>query len=276
MKVAVIISGEYRTFKYCRHTIPFLDDKRVDVYFSTWNKNVYTCPKIDLIARETVTEEMIINDLGFKPSGMIVEDFESFEEEKYNSKMIHRWTLGFKMIIDSAIKYDYVIITRPDMFYRGGLVDLDSLTDLKDSLGVIWTHSLKEGKLADITMASSFEIMKDIIDSLNVIDWINSNTDNWHIWWHDYCKSKTNVVDIGDNYSECIFYRYIVPNNTTDYPMVMSYEDDWRHLRILHEIDLHGRSTLLEHWSEETIQEAERKWSEGYFDKYRNYGKDNP
>lgn len=277
MKIAVLISGEYRTFKYCRPSIPFLDSGRVDVYFSTWNKNVYKCPKLNLIAFESVTEETIIDDLGFKPHGMIVEDFESFEEKKYNSKMIHRWISGFKMIIDSGIEYDYVIVTRPDMYYYyGGKVNLDALTDFKDSLGVIWTHSLKEGKLADITTVSSFKIMKDLMGSLSISDWVNSETLNWHIWWHDYCQSKAKIVQLDDNYSVCIFYRYLAMDNTRDYSMIIKYDEDWRDLRILHEIDTHGRETLLEHWTSNIVENAERKWAEGYFDKYRNNGKDNP
>jgi len=207
---------------------------------------------------------------------MIVEDFKSFKEKKYNSKMIHRWKSGFKMIIDSGIEYDYVIITRPDMFYRNGPVDLDSLSDLKDSLGVIWTHSLKEGKLADITTASSFKIMKDLIESLKISDWVESESPNWHIWWHDYCQSKAKIVQLDNNYSVCMFYRYFVPDNTKDYSMIIEYDNDWRDLRILHEIDTHGRETLFEHWASNIVENAERKWTEGYFEKYKYNGKDNP
>jgi hypothetical protein len=275
MKIAILISGEYRTFKYCRPSMSYLDDSRVDVYFSTWDKTTYASPKINLNKVENVTKEQIIADCGFNPVEIIIEDTESFNEVKYNSRMIHRWNTGFKMIVDSGIEYDYVIITRPDIYYEGPL-DLNHLYKFNDHLGVIWANSLIEGKLADVTMVSSFKIIKNIFGQLNVDEWKKSNEYNWHIWWHDYCKSKVSIKRLDDSYGRIAFYRCITPRDISDYQTIFGYHQDWRDLQILHQSDLRGRDSQLIHWPREIVDGAERKWADGHFEKFKHNGKDNP
>jgi hypothetical protein len=275
MKIAVLISGEYRTFKYCRPTMNFLEDSRVDVYFSTWNKTFYNSPKIDLNVANCVDSNIIIDDNGFKPLDTIIEDVNSFKETKYNSKMIHRWVTGFEMILKSITVYDYVIITRPDMYYDDK-INLDNIVKFKDSMGVIWTHSLKEGKLSDVTMVSSFDIMKKIFTSLSVSKWINGNRQyDWHKWWYEYCSPFVKLSQLDIEYQKCSFYRCIVPNNTNDYSTIVECQNDWRDLKLLHDNDTHGRKFSISNWPVEVVENAERKWTEGYYDKYKNYGKDN-
>jgi hypothetical protein len=274
MKIAILISGEYRTFKYCRPSMSYLDDPRVDVYFSTWDKTTYVSPKINLNKIENVTKEQIIADCGFNPVEIIIEDTESFNEVKYNSRMIHRWSTGLKMIVDSGIHYDYVIITRPDIFYAGPL-DLNHLLEFNDHLGVIWANSLLDGKLADVTMISSFNIIKNIFGQLTVDEWEKSDEYDWHLWWHDYCQAKVDIKRLDDTYGRIAFYRYIVPREIMDYRVIFEYHHDWRDLKLLHESDLYGRDTHLKNWPISTVENAERKWAEGHFDKYKNNDNDN-
>jgi hypothetical protein len=248
--------------------MPFLDRPDVDIYFSTWNKTVYVSPKINLYRQESVTEEIIVTDLGFNPYRIIIDNPNFFPDKKYNSKMINRWVTGFKMIVDSGVNYDYVIIIRPDMYY-GGNVDFNSLVDLGESLGVIWPDSMIEGKLSDVVMASSFRIMKHLIGSMSPSDWINSNVSDWHIWWHDYCKSKVDITSLSDEFGKCVFYRCIVPDGVTNYDDVLTYQNDWRDLKLLHKVDFLGRELSLKNWPPEVLTEAESKWALNYFDKYK-------
>jgi hypothetical protein len=253
----------------------FLDDDRVDVYFSTWDKTSYISPKINLNIVEDVCEYTIINDTGFKPSGIIIDNTDSFNEVKYNSRMIDRWTTGFKMISESSIDYDYVIITRPDMYYDDK-INIDNIVKFKDSIGVIWAHSLKEEKLSDITMVSSFDIMKKIFTSLKVSDWVNSNQSNdWHKWWYKYCSRFVKISQLDIEHQKCAFYRCIVPYNTNDYSIIVDCQNDWRDLKILNDNDRYGRKFSLNNWPIEVVYNAERKWSNGYFNKYINYGNGN-
>jgi hypothetical protein len=273
MRIAVLISGEYRTFKHCRKSMTFLNESDVDVYFSTWDETVYTSKKIQLDHRETVTTDQIVADLGSEPKGIVIEESNSFKETKYNSKMIHKWVTGFKMIKESGVQYDYVIVTRPDLFFAN-VVSLSNIANYKYALGTVWTHSLSDGKMADIVLVSSWEIMSSIIGDISVELWNKSTEYDWHIWWHDYCKSKIDNIIGCEEFDKCTFYRYMTASdNFTD---IIAAQHDWRDLRLLHESDLYGRKFSLNHWPITVVETAERKWAEGYFDKYRDNGKDNP
>ncbi len=64
MKIAVLISGEYRTFPVCRKTMTFLDDPNVDVYVSTWDKSIIRNTRLKIHKEDDITADQIRNDLG--------------------------------------------------------------------------------------------------------------------------------------------------------------------------------------------------------------------
>lgn len=274
MKIAILISGEYRTFKQCRKSMSFLDSPDVDVYFSTWDKTSYESPKINLMTEELVNNDIIISDLGFNPKGIIVESTNEFVEKKYNSKMIHRWIKGFNMIKTSGIPYDYVIVTRPDLFFEYP-VNLNNLARYNDSLGTLWTHSINEGKLADILLVSSLKIITNILDNLSIETWNKHTEYDWHRWWYSFCISKVDKIIQADEFRGCVFHRYFAKNGNGTMRDIIQSNLDWRDLKLLHQVDLWGREHSLKNWPPEVLSEAESKWAQNYFDKYRNYGKDN-
>lgn len=273
-KIAVLVSGEYRTFKYCRPTMTFLDGDNVDVYFSTWDVTVYESTMISYRRTETVTRDTIINDLGFVPKDILIESSSAMIKRKYNCKMIHRWVTGYQLIKKSGVEYDQIIITRPDLYF---LEIPTPFTYYENELGIAWYWPNDIRKLADTLMISSPKIMDIIIGELSVDHWARTvvGTD-WHSWFYEYCYNKSVTTTHAVDFVKCTFYRGIVPENTNDFDIIGQYECDWRDLRLLYHCNIVGRHNTLAHWSEEIISEAEQKWASGYFDKYRQNGKDNP
>lgn len=76
-RIAVIISGEYRTFDICRKTMTFLDNENVGVYFSTWDRTVQSNKYLNYHIDETVTINRIKSALGDKKAkGICLEKYE--------------------------------------------------------------------------------------------------------------------------------------------------------------------------------------------------------
>lgn len=107
MKIAVLISGEYRKFDICRPSMHFLNDPDIDVYISTWDKTHYLRSVINLSKYEEVTVDKIQETLQ-RPATIEIESTEIQKKlpEKYSSSMIHRWKRGFEMILNSGIDYE--------------------------------------------------------------------------------------------------------------------------------------------------------------------------
>lgn len=269
MKIAVLISGEYRTFKHCRRTMNFLDDERVDIYVSTWDSSSYVNLKINLNETELVTKEQVELDLG-KQATILIDPQDSVKQIKYSTKMMDRWQAGMKLIKDSNKEYDYVIVMRPDLFFNGP-VSLDNLSECNDSLGVAWSteSSLATKSLPDILFVSTYSNMQKLIDSLDIDDWINGPEGDWHTWWHNHC-TRHFIITPALNLSHCTFYRYLVDDPLSSFNEVFSAQQDWRDAQILYQIDTIGRNALETAWNEHVIANAERKWRDGYFDKFRN------
>jgi hypothetical protein len=188
MKIAILISGEYRTFPICRKTMTFLDDPRVDIYFSTWNKSIIKNERLGLDINEDVTEERVRNDLG-KEAVVLVEPVECFEERLYNSKMIHRWCSGFEMIRSSGKQYDYVMVMRPDLFFNvDNNFDLNSVFEIKDELRMAWFDGNTEF-LQDNFFAASWAKMDEMFSRLSVSVWAEQVVElDWHKWWSSFVK----------------------------------------------------------------------------------------
>ena len=132
MKVAIVIVGEYRTFDY---TFPFWNiDVDCDYYFSTWDtsadKRAFIYKDINEInytqnypyglkenSNKTplyfkVTEEMIREKL----PNCKIKLHNSLYSCKGNTDQTMHMKSGIDMVVDSNIKYDYILLIRPDLF----------------------------------------------------------------------------------------------------------------------------------------------------------------
>jgi hypothetical protein len=267
MKIAVLISGEYRKFGICRKNMSFLDDSRVDIYFSTWDKTIYSLPKINFHKEEDVTLERVKHDLG-KDAVIEIEPHDLFQEIRYNSKMIHRWKRGFELIKNSGIKYDYVLITRPDLYFElKPKTFFDNIENYKNSLGAGWFHDTRPDFLPDIVMLSSYERMNNLFEALSVDVWTKARNKDWHSWWSQFpipfFESICNFKEMGSP----IFCRYFM-NEDMSFKEKCDIQTDWDDLKVLAIMDYIGEKKARLSWSHEIVDRILKNWNSRYYYKY--------
>jgi hypothetical protein len=275
-RIAVLISGEYRTFKHCRKSMTFLDSPMVDVYVSTWNVTTNICKKINLSVTESVTEKTILDDLGKTPHGMLIDDLGSFVQKKYNSAMIYRWLRGIELIKNSNIQYDYVIVVRPDLFFSSNTpIRLDKIDAYKNKLGTIWTADLQtSAKLADVILVSDFHTMEKIFNNLTIQGWEDTTVYDWHIFWFNHCVSCVEAIIQATEFQDCIFYRCLVEPGVTNMAKIHQGYLDWRDLQLLQHYDECGQDMTagpVAAWPKKVVLDAIKKWDSQYFNKYQKH-----
>jgi len=177
MKIAVLIVGEYRTFAACRKTMAFLDQDNIDVYVSTWDKtNIKNPQRIGSQGYDEykpvyqdVTKDQVQKDIGM-PCSIEIQDSSIIENEAIDwKKMILSWLLGFKKIKESSVKYDYVMILRPDLFFESNtLIDLTKFKNAKNSIGAIVTTD--GTSINDAIFFGTVDNMDKVIDPSLVTD----------------------------------------------------------------------------------------------------------
>lgn len=258
MKIAVVISGEYRTFDYCRKTMSFLDLDMVDIYFSTWDTSVYRIPTTKIREVHPVTEERIRAALG-KSATIEIQASDLITERRYNSKMIWRWVRGIKMVKDSGISYDYILLLRPDIFFRHAHLSQSVAEQLAGKMGVgWWTPSGPPGKLADNVMLAAADIMFDVIQPDMLDQWVSAPETDWHTWWNSYVLERVNVTGL-PSLNEYMFCRNTVVDSD-QYEQVFSKYENWRDLTIIDQLRTMPESHMRRHWPQSVIDRARRRY----------------
>jgi hypothetical protein len=269
MKIAVLISGEYRKLDVCSDTMTFLRNHDVDVYVSTWDKTIYSNKKINLYVEEEVTEGRIRQDLN-RQAAIRIDPHNSFVEEKYNSKMINRWLAGFELIKNSNIKYDYVVITRPDLFFNKGVdTNFNSLSEYDNTIGFAWATSLHLEKLPDLFYVSTYANIEKLFSSLKIEDWATAKGHDWHIWWYFFVYGLFPDVKSAPEFGHFTFCRLWGQTNHTFLEM-LDIHHDWRDLRLLQSCDMWGEEFAKTAWPDHILIEAKEKWARGYFERYKS------
>jgi len=114
MKIAVLISGEYREFEFAHKFWSFLKWQNVDCYFSTWNESRFVNKRFGApIIEEHISEEQIRNLIKLKD--LDIADINEYMKVGYNGYMIDRWHSVSSLMQKSGIIYDRVILLRPDI-----------------------------------------------------------------------------------------------------------------------------------------------------------------
>ena len=260
MKTAILISGELRTFSICRPTMTFLDDPNADIYVSTWDRSIVKNKRINLNKVDLITEESISAVLN-RPATIMVEPLSCIEEKKYNSKMIHRWLAGIQMILDSGQDYDYVLVTRPDLFFNHThpcMFTLDSLIADGDKQ-FAW---YEEGhKLQDNLFFAKFETMKELFSRLTIKEWQVSQEGDWHTWWTKFV-GWADIKRLG-GHVPFTFCRPIVKEGMSFIEVYDCYID-WRDMQIVAQIEIGNRAAVVKDWGEAVVTAAETKSFEHY------------
>lgn len=113
MKIAVLIAGEYREFAVAHKFWSFLNWEDVDCYFATWNVSVFINQnKRHPDITELINEESIRKYINPKA----IDISEKFNTYIYNpGYMLDRWHAVIRLMSESNVNYDRVILIRPDL-----------------------------------------------------------------------------------------------------------------------------------------------------------------
>lgn len=176
----------------------FLDQKDldVDVYFSTWNKTTLYNPDINGSNQKNSAKRIVslreIQAVLNIPASIKIHNFDSHCNNPYIA-MRKGWILGFNMIKESNIKYDYVYVLRPDLFFRSNaLLDQSKFTEFKTQVGFTYLPStdpiLNNLNIDDTSFFSTYENIEKIINE-GTFD-LDQKYGGWHHVFYEYVASK--------------------------------------------------------------------------------------
>lgn len=150
-KIAVLVCGQLREFNIGVKSWGPLFDLNCDFYFSTWNKSSQSKKKwpnyFDNNEIE-ITKNMITDII---PSAIVsvLNEEEHKHIYKITDKQILHWKNTLKICMDSNIKYDVIIVTRPDVFIH--------LPDLKN-----YINNLKENEIRNTSFGGLSNFFEDV------------------------------------------------------------------------------------------------------------------
>ncbi len=168
MKIAVLVYGMYREFDIAVTSWSFLKKFDCDVYFSTWSRSKQKNKRLGILIDEDVTEKRILSHI--EGTTILISD-DIFSELTNPEKMIFHWKSGLEMIKKRSIKYDYIMLTRPDNYFDFNLYaeDINSERDLTEESIYGLEEIRNNGEelfVQDIFFLGKFDLMKKLIENI--------------------------------------------------------------------------------------------------------------
>jgi hypothetical protein len=221
MKIAVIVYGPLRQFKIARKSWGIFESLNSDFYFSTWDKSIQKHSKLNIDIVEEITENDILK---FYPNANVMIHNESEFKSMFGSsiwdinieKMIYHWKYGLKMIDESGIDYDMLILLRSDLYinYPKEKETLLKMNQCRTIYGVkhitITSINKNDGDfdyfVNEVFLMGNYDVMSNVIKSSN----INYGSSIHNLFARDILKLGY-YVDVIDNFS-CVPVR---PNSRT-------------------------------------------------------------
>lgn len=265
IKIAIIISGEYRTFDECRHTMPFLDDLDNDIYITTWSKSIEKSPLLKINRTTDITVEKIEKDIGRNVIDIEIEDdFNWINEVPHQRKMIYRWYRGLELVKKSNINYDFILICRPDIFFNNKRFREKLNIDAeKWSKEVFYCDSCLDPhenvNLNDFILLASSNVMFNVITKeLEQTLYKDCKNTSWnlniHNWWYNQVIKKYPIQPLPAVLSEYILGR---PRpNVLNWEIASTYYRVWLNTQIVEHIQQRGIETAENNWNRKLIDEA--------------------
>jgi hypothetical protein len=168
-KIAVLVCGQLREFNIAVKSWNGLFDLNCDFYFSTWDKSSQSDFKwVNYLNPVTeVTKNMITDKIPNAHVSVLNEDkYNNINKYKITDKQILHWKNALKMCVDSGVKYDVIIVTRPDAFVQ--LPDLENHIDNLKECEIRNTGDENIPKFfEDILFMGKFNTMKIFIENIN-------------------------------------------------------------------------------------------------------------
>lgn len=199
MKIAILVSGDFREFKIAHRSWPFKDWKNIDYYFSIWNKSI-----IGLQDHTYITEEIDINLINY--FNVIDKDISPhiITETTHNAvKMLDRIKTGLGLILKSRKNYDIVVIIRPDLFLNTNSDAFFSVLKNVQNSQKIGLDGLSENFVQDVIMIFPFKCV--------------NNFYNWN--YSEYIKSEIDPIEFSNYDIHKILFKYFKDNSEVQLPL---------------------------------------------------------
>jgi hypothetical protein len=240
MKIAILVSGEYRTFDICCNYLHLLTNPLFDIYFSTWDRSRQSCPRVGYYTDQQITPQHILNTLNRDATILILPHDLIKNPKKYNVKMLYLWLAGFNFIRSSGKKYDAVLLIRPDFISQNDQFSEISI-DL-NKFNITWADSWGATGLSDLCFGSSYELMDSLFMSISIDKWEQDEEQNWHIWWKNKVKNIfSDVNSLDPTFGLSLLCR---PFSKRDHQFtdIVNITKDWADLTMLSNVDI-GRAS---------------------------------
>lgn len=181
MKIALLMGGEYRTFddSFRNWLDRCLTHFGYDLFLSTWSKTNAVSDKFGDIIPSEVTQDRVQQTMGDKsPYFLNIE-----EEIKFfirPNKQLYHWHRLLTNLINVKDQYDFVILTRPDVFIFNENLDIVNFIKTCDKTKLYGPNRITLNTPDNYHMFSVHDIYfmgspNNIIDSLLPIPYIKTN-----------------------------------------------------------------------------------------------------
>lgn len=253
MKIALLVTGELRDFASCAHTLPLINDPNVDLYISTWDESRSQNSVLNIDTTFAVTEQMI-RDIVKRDAVIAIEPLSCMTEPRYNSKMLHRWIVGYDLVKDSGKTYDYVLFIRPDLYFDNNRISLTQ------EFQVAWYRP--EAFLQDCVFGGPPAIIDVIFEKVTISAWQNATEGDWHKWWTAQIKELgITPTSFGREYR----FTFFRPNarGAETYQQVYKAYEDWRDACIIEFGSKFGFRGPRDSWGDAIVDSALAKHQAG-------------
>jgi len=114
MKLAICLYGEFREFEYSVTSLPLWEKFNPDYYISTWDSTEQISDILDIKIVEEIDDSKILKHI---PNAKIsVQNQRIVDGGDNEAKLHHHWKTLVKMIKESYLTYDLIILRRIDSF----------------------------------------------------------------------------------------------------------------------------------------------------------------
>jgi len=169
-KYAILVHSELRQFELAQKSWTFKNIVDCDFYFSTWKTSHQYNKKLNIDLLENITKETIQkyipNANVYLTDESIFSDVDELRNKELNIKLKYHWKKCLELIKNSNIKYDNVILMRPDLW-----IECDNWIDFfnNESDNKLFAHceiSNDDGHpfIHDMFLMGSFQNIEKVIN----------------------------------------------------------------------------------------------------------------